>query len=105
MKGLLIGTFYAIRGIFQLLGVLLFIFPFLGWRSSSSFPSCGFVYYLIIILISIFGLILFAWMSKKYQYRQRDEPDKIYQYAEEYYKNRDESDGGSEYDIFNTLTA
>ena len=91
MKGLLIGTFFAIRGIFQLLGVLLFIFPFLAWRLSSSFPSCRFVYYLVNILVAIFGLILFTWMSKKYQYRQRDEPDNIYRYAEEYYEGRDES--------------
>ena len=30
MKGLLIGVFYAIRGIFQLIGALSFMFPFLG---------------------------------------------------------------------------
>ena len=104
MKGLLIGTFYAIRGIFQLLGVLLFIFPFLGWRLSSSFPSCGFAYYLVIIIVAIFGLILFTRMAKRYQYRQRDEPDKIYQYAEEYYEHRDESNSNSEYDTYDTLT-
>ena len=91
MKGLLIGTFFAVRGTFQLLGVLLFILPFLGWRSSSSFPSCGFVYYLVNILVAIIGFILFARISKNYRYRQRDEPDNVYRYAEEYYEGRDTS--------------
>ena len=44
MKGLMIGVFYAIEGIFQFLGTLLFMFPFVSWNSSSSFPSCGFAY-------------------------------------------------------------
>ena len=102
MKGLLIGTFFAVRGVFQLLGVLLFILPFLGWRISSSFPSCGFVYYLVNILVAIFGLILFTSMSKKYQYRQRDEPDNIYRYAEEYYGGRDTS-SCNHTDNYNTI--
>ena len=85
MKGLLIGTLYAIRGIFQLLGALIFMFPFLGWRISSSFPSCGFIYYLINIAFAIVGLAAFVWVAKSYTYRQRDEPDNVYRYAEEYY--------------------
>ena len=85
MKGLLIGTFYAIRGIFQLLGALLFMFPFLGWRISSSFPSCGFVYYLINIIVALIGIVAYTWTACRYQNRQRDEPDNIYRYAEEYY--------------------
>ena len=85
MKGLLIGTLFAIRGIFQFLGALLFMFPFLGWRISSSFPSCGFAYYLINIVVAIVGFAAFVYVAKNYKYRQRDEPDNIYRYAEEYY--------------------
>ena len=47
MKGLMFGTFFALRGVFQLVGALIFMFPFVGWNLSSSFPSCGFVYFLV----------------------------------------------------------
>ena len=86
MKGLIIGTFFAIRWAFQLLGALVFIFPFLAWNSTSSFPSCGFVYYLVNMIVAFFGLIAFIWVAKRYHNRQRDEPDNIYRYAEEYYE-------------------
>ena len=38
-----------------MLGVLVFMFPFLGWRISSPFPNCGFLYYLINIAFAIVG--------------------------------------------------
>ena len=106
MKGLLIGTFYAIRGVFQLLGALLFMFPFLGWRLSSSFPSCGFAYYLINIIVAIIGVVLYTWAARRYQNRQRDEPDNVYRYAEEYYeKTQDEPSSDDEnYDNLNVHT-
>ena len=85
MKGLLIGTLFAIRGVFQLLGALVIVFPFVGWRVSSPFPSCGFTYYLINIVLAIIGFAAFVYVAKNYKYRQRDEPDNIYRYAEEYY--------------------
>ena len=106
MKGLMIGTFFAIRGAFQLLGALVFIFPFLAWNSTSSFPSCGFVYYLVNMIVAFLGLIAFIWIAKKYQNRQRDEPDNIYRYAEEYYeKAQDEPNYDyDEYDNLNVHT-
>ena len=106
MKGLLIGTFYAIRGIFQLLGALLFMFPFLGWRLSSSFPSCGFAYYLINIIIALIGIVAYTWAATKYRNRQRDEPDNIYRYAEEYYEKgtNEPSSGYHNYDNLNVQT-
>ena len=90
MKGLVIGTFFAIRGSFQLLGALVFIFPFLAWKSTSSFPSCGFIYYLVNMIVAFLGMIAFIWITKRYQNRQRDEPDNIYRYAEEYYEKAQE---------------
>ena len=87
MKGLLIGTFFAIKGVFQLLGVVLY--SVIGVRCSVKhhFPICIFVYYLINIVIALIGLIAFVLVARKYQYRERDEPDNIYRYAEEYYAN------------------
>ena len=86
MKGLLIGIFFAIDGVFQLLEVLLLLIPFNWWRLSSNFPSCGFVYYLINVVIVLAGFVAYTQAARRYQYRQRDEPDNIYRYAEDYYE-------------------
>ena len=86
MKGMLIGTFFAIKGVFQLLGILVLYVPFVSsCTQQGRFPLCGFIYYLINIVIALVGIVAFIIVSKRYQYRQRDEPDNIYRYAEEYY--------------------
>ena len=86
MKGLLIGTFFAIKGFFQLCGGLLTYLPYKNWVPSSRlFPSCGFIYYLINIVVGVSGVTVYAIVARRYQYRQRDEPDHTYRYAEEYY--------------------
>ena len=99
MKGLLIGTFFAIKGVFQLIGALIIFVPFTTWKLSTNLPSCGFVYYLINVLVALIGLLAYTWVARRYQYRQRDEPDNIYRYAEEYYDRAEDesSDGYSEY--------
>ena len=90
MKGLLIGTLFAIKGFFQLLGVLLTFLPFMKWSPGTSFPSCGFIYYLINIVIGLAGLVVYTVVARRYRYRQRDEPDYTYRYAEEYYDRSDD---------------
>ena len=102
MKGLLIGTFFAIKGVFQLLGALVFMLPFHSWRSSYSFPSCGFVLFLTNIVVALIGLVTFICVARRYQYRQRDEPDNIYRYAEEYYA-RAEDEPSCDYDDYDNL--
>ena len=102
MKGLMIGTFFAIRGTFQLLGALVFIFPFLVWKSTSSFPSCGFVYYLVNMVVAFLGMIAYIWIARKYRNRQRDEPDDIYRYAEEYYEKA-QDEPNYDYDDYDNL--
>ena len=104
MKGLLIGVFYAIRGVFQLLGTLLFMFPFLGWRISSSFSSCGFVYLLINIVVLLTGTVAYTWTASRYRNRQRDEPDNIYRYAKEYYDRSQGEYSSGYYDNLNVQT-
>ena len=99
MKGLLIGTFFAIKGIFQLFGVVLY--SVIGTECNVKFglPVCTFTYYFINIVIALIGLIAFVLVARKYQYRQRDEPDNIYRYAEEYYANaQDETSYGYDND-------
>ena len=104
MKGLLIGTFFAIKGIFQLLGVLLLFMPIATscHFSGTKFPICGFIYYLINIVVALVGIVAFIIVSRRYQYRQRDEPDNIYRYAEEYYANT-QDEPNYDYDDYDNL--
>ena len=105
MKGLLVGTFFAIKGVFQLLGVLLLYAPIgVGCNIGYHFPVCGFIYYLINVVVALIGIIAFVFVARKYQYRQRDEPDNIYRYAEEYYANAQDEPDYDDYDNFNVGT-
>ena len=79
-----------VKGVFQLISVMLTLVPFTTWKFETSLPSCGFVYYLINIFIAIIGLVAYTSIARRYQYRQRDEPDNIYRYAEEYYDKSQE---------------
>ena len=105
MKGLVIGTFFAIKGVFQLLGVLITYIPLAfawPWNTASRLPSCGFVYYLINAIIALIGIVAYTYVAWQYQYRERDEPDNIYRYAEEYYaKAQDEPN--YDYDDYDSL--
>ena len=102
MKGLLIGTFFAIKGVFQLLAIAIVYLPFTQWKWELKFPSCGFVYYFINVMIGFVGIVTYTCVARKYQYRQRDEPDNIYRYAEEYYaKAQDEPN--YDYDDYDNL--
>ncbi len=63
MKGFLIGIFFAIKGLFQLIGVLGILL----------LPRAGLVYFLVHIVISVVGVVAFIVAAKRYQYRQREE--------------------------------
>ena len=79
---MLIGLSFTIRGLFILLGLGLQV-PFLYWKYS--YPDCGFVYYSMNILLGVVSFILLVWVVKRYKYRERDEPSRERQFAEEYY--------------------
>ena len=113
MKGLLIGTFFAIKGVSQLLGILLLYTPIYAKcnpndfiviinHSKPAFPVCGFIYYFINVVIALIGIIVFTIVAKRYEYRQRDEPDNIYRYAEEYYANV-QDEPNYDYDDYDNL--
>ena len=65
VKGILICSFFAIKGAFRLLGDLVLYAPFTRWNISHSFPSCGFVYYLINALLVLAGIAVFTIVAKK----------------------------------------
>ena len=70
MKGVLIGIFFAVKGLFHLIGVLGILLPFSFWQTS---PRAGLVYFLVNIVISVVGVVAFTIAAKRYKYRERDD--------------------------------
>ena len=83
MKGVLIGIFFAVKGLFQLIGVLGILLPFSFWQNS---PRVGLTYFLVNIVISVVGVVAFIVRARRYQYRQRDEFCNIRKYIEDFYE-------------------
>ena len=86
MKGLLLGVFYAFRGLFFTLGCV-GAFPFAQefWGDYSGILDCGFYYYLSNSVLGVIGLVVFLIAARLYRNRERDDPPYTHQYAEEYY--------------------
>ena len=88
MKGLLVGVFFAIKGLFQFISaaaVVPFAIPNI-WNSIKSVTNCGFGYYLFTIVVSSIGLVIFSVVVRRYSYRQRDERPFDTRFAESYYE-------------------
>ena len=74
MRGLLIGLFYAINGLFTgLVGILLLIvsLSFDDFHNEVRGLSCGSWYYLVTAIIGIAGIVLYFIGSRWYKKRQR----------------------------------
>ena len=87
MKGLLLGVFYAFRGLFIILACVA-IFPFAHeklWRDHRGLFDCGFSYYLSNSVLGMIGLVVFLMAARRYRNRERDDPPYSHQYAEDYY--------------------
>ena len=85
MKGLLLGIFFSIRSLFQGIAVISTV-PFgTVWKIESL--SCGSGFYAMYIVIGLLEFFVFSCVSKRYKYRNMNEPSNEYRYAEEYYSN------------------
>ena len=85
MKGLLLGIFFSIRSLFQGIAFVSVI-PFgTVWKIESL--SCGSGFYAMYIVIGLLEFVLFSCVSKRYKYRDMNEPANEYRYAEEYYSH------------------
>ena len=80
MKGLLVGVFFAIRGLFQFFNSIVIIPLSMKqpWASREMVEhppvtNCGFVYLVLTSVTGLIGLILFSLVAKRYKYRTRDE--------------------------------
>lgn len=82
MKGLLVGVYFATKGLFRLVGAILLVPISLVWGNDmdTNVPMvqnkipCGATYYLIVALIGITGAALFYYTARRYRYRVRDDP-------------------------------
>ena len=75
MKGLLLGAFYAVRGLFTIIGCFL-VFPFTNrlWApQQGKLFDCGVSYYVSSVLLGVIGLAVFGLAARWYQYRERDD--------------------------------
>ena len=76
MKGLILGTFFAITGVFEFIGSIA-LAPFTSSViSDSDHPpviSCLTSYLIIISVIGFVGLVLFSVVAKRYKCRERDD--------------------------------
>ena len=84
VKGMLIGLTYSIKGLSGLVA-LIFQTLFLKWKLT--YPGCGFVYYSVNVVIATVSFIALVRVASGYKYRERDEPSRVREYAEEYYSN------------------
>ena len=77
MKGLLVGTYFAISGVYQFFSsVLLMPFSSYGVWAGGHYPprtGCLFGYFVCTLLIALIGLILFFIAARWYVYRERDD--------------------------------
>ena len=60
------------------------------------------VYFLVNTLIALISLIVFVIVARRYWKRERDQPDNIYRYAEDYYDN-DQGESCNVYYNYNNL--
>ena len=87
MKGLLLGSFFSIRFLFQGIAIISIV-PFgVYWKIESLIMSCGSGFYAMYIVIGLLEFVLFSCVSKRYKYRNVNEPSNEYRYAEEYYSH------------------
>lgn len=75
MRGMLIGAFYCIRGVFGFLTALLFLAFTLGFATHPlqlHGISCGLPLIATVVTISLVGLTAFVAVAKNYKQRERD---------------------------------
>jgi len=86
MKGLLLGTFYATRGMYNLIGCLtVYIFTIDELQFRNKYLDCGFIYYCLNIFVGLLCLPVVVKAIRWYQYRQREETPYDHRYVEYYY--------------------
>lgn len=75
MRGMLIGLFYCVRGLFGLITGLIMLSFSLGYEHHPWHAdiSCGLPLHTVTLFIEVAGLVLFVAVAAKYKRRERDE--------------------------------
>jgi peptide/histidine transporter 3/4 len=88
MKGLLLGTYFAISGMYQFIASVVLV-PFAShnfWTNKHpSRAGCLFGYFLFLCLIAVFGMILFIVAARRYKYRQREDRPYDHRFVIDFY--------------------
>ena len=87
MKGLLFGLFYTIRAFYHFLAAAAISSVYYFWKSQ--LVGCNFIFYIVNLSLGLLFFLIFVMVTRKYQYRKRDDICNIYQYAEDYYSIKD----------------
>ena len=77
MKGLLLGTYYAITGVYQFMSSVVLV-PFTSYEFQANRQSlprygCLFGYFLFVSFIALIGLVWFIVAARCYRYRERED--------------------------------
>ena len=77
MKGLLLGTYFAITGVYQFISSVALV-PFISHKFQTNghqlpHTGCLFGYFLYICIIAFIGLVMFTVAAKCYRYRERED--------------------------------
>ena len=82
MRGIILGLFYSVTGLYQQISSLL-VLPF---RKHSLWPSCEFYVYIVHVALMVVCLVGVIIVGKWYKLRQRDDPFNAYAIVENYYE-------------------
>ena len=90
MHGLLIGVYYCVRGVFSLVSNTVTLIFSLAFTSSPHFgpPSCGSIYFSVMIVLAVVGLMVYIPVAGRYHRRQRNDDDELlnqHMFVENYY--------------------
>ena len=78
---MLIGTFYAIQGLFTTIAMVIAVAVAYWYKS----PGCGKVYYPVMFVVATAGFVLYVFVGRRYRGRKRDEHIDHHMIAENYY--------------------
>ena len=82
MRGIIVGLFFSVSGLYEQMGWLLSL-PFAALPSV--WPSCEFYFFLVNIVMMVASLIGVILVGKWYKLRQRDDPFNPYSAVENFY--------------------
>ena len=90
MHGMLIGVYYCVRGVFSLASNSITLFFSLGYAPKPAIgpPSCGTIYFSLLIVLAVIGLVVYIAVARQYRRRQRDDDDQLFNqhiFVENYY--------------------